>query len=183
MKTIDLRKLRTYHLAQHMPAIIVAFAIVVLFAADGISQWRNIAHSAMSPAVPTPALPYYVMSTIVPTAQPPVPTAAPPTPDQALRQEVEQLRARVAELEARPSPEPPPPPPPQPEPVVIIQQAPAAAPTQPQPTPEPEADKSFAQSLIGIDPNAKACTGANGVVSPLCGGLTNQQAQQALDQR
>jgi hypothetical protein len=36
----------------------------------------------------------------------------------------------------------------------------------------------FVESLIGDDPNAPACGG-----SPLCGGLTNAQAQAARDQQ
>lgn len=43
-------------------------------------------------------------------------------------------------------------------------------------TPEP----AFVAPLIGSDPNALACTGANGIVSPLCGGITNAQAMTAV---
>jgi hypothetical protein len=181
MKTINLKATIDRHSSSASMLVVIAIFVTAVVI-TGVGRVTSVFQK--SEVRPTASLPIYVMMT--PTPAEAMPTAAPPTPDQALRQEVEQLRARVAELEAQrgnndnvivSSP------PPQPEPVVIIQQVPVAAPTMPQPTPEPEADKSFAQSLIGSDPNAKACTGANGVVSPLCGGLTNQQAQQALDQR
>lgn len=40
----------------------------------------------------------------------------------------------------------------------------------------PQVDPAWQQSLVGSDPNALACNG-----SPLCGGLTNAEAQAALD--
>lgn len=53
--------------------------------------------------------------------------------------------------------------------------------TPPEPTADfyttpPQVDPAFQQSLIGSDPNALACNG-----SVWCGGLTNAEAQAALD--
>jgi hypothetical protein len=45
-------------------------------------------------------------------------------------------------------------------------------------TTPPHSDPAAQQALIGSDPNALACNG-----SPLCGGLTNAEAQAALDQQ
>ncbi len=42
-------------------------------------------------------------------------------------------------------------------------------------TPEP----AFLDAITGDDPNAPACVGPTGKVSPLCGGITNAEAEQA----
>lgn len=81
---------------------------------------------------------------------------------------------------------------PQPQIVYVNAPAPAQAPAQAaptysapaaQPTPDwyttpPVVQPEFQQALIGSDPNALACNG-----SPICGGLTNAQAQEALDRQ
>jgi hypothetical protein len=84
----------------------------------------------------------------------------------------------VADLAPAPAPQ-----------VIYVASEPQAAPTpaaQEQVTNEPPAgdfyttpphvDPAAQQALIGPDPNALACGG-----SPMCGGLTNAQAQAALD--
>jgi hypothetical protein len=45
-------------------------------------------------------------------------------------------------------------------------------------SPPPAPPDAFVEALIGDDPQALACNG-----SPLCGGLTNEQARQAVEQR
>lgn len=76
--------------------------------------------------------------------------------------------------------------------VNVPQSAPAPAYAAPTPAPEqyavaktsdfystpPYVDPLAQQALIGSDPSALACGG-----SPICGGLTNEQAQAALDQQ
>jgi hypothetical protein len=135
-------------------------------------------------AQPTPALPVIVIRR-EPAPPARVQQVAQPTPDPAVYAELAALRARVAELEAHPAP--------QPEVVyqpVYVEQPALAVPTPTEQSYQvvndppagdfysepPHVDPAFQQSLVGDDPNALACGG-----SPMCGGLTNAEAQAALD--
>lgn len=88
-------------------------------------------------------------------------------------------------------------PPPAPQVVYVPAPAPLAGPPAAVPTPTPadykvtnqppaddfystppHVDPQFQQSLVGSDPNALACGG-----SPMCGGLTNAQAQAEIDRQ
>ncbi len=126
-----------------------------------------------------------LISTLLHPVQPPAPVV---------------VHERAAILIATAQPQPPLPtytPAPTPEPQVIERQVDVPVYQEPQviyieqaaPTAEPMAappadwytdiatpEPAFVQAVTGADPNAPACVGANGKVSPLCGGLTNGQA-------
>lgn len=154
------------------PAAVVA--LLVLFAAAGISAYRRLDWPAEQAQPLRPII-------MIATAVQPQPTAPLPTPDEALRMEVQALRARVAELEQRPIDQPPAPEPqpiyvpqpvyvPQPEPVYTPPTALPLVPTEhvytpPVPTPAPYvpnggSGKMPAIDMPPIDSNAEWCAAA-----------------------
>lgn len=187
MTTTNLHAPRRHWFDLPVPAAagIIIFAIYLIV---GLVWQLRSAPGAV--AVPTPALPVIALATSAPIIviqKETPPTPAPPTPDQQVYQELEQLRARVVDLEAQQAAAPPIV---EQQPVIVYQ--PAAPLEMAVATPEPDqyavtnADPNFysppntsiedRQKLIGSDPNALACGG-----SPMCGGMTNREAQAALD--
>jgi len=94
---------------------------------------------------------------------------------------IDRVVERIIVATPTPAPEPAPA---APEPIVVLNAPPTATGEDERDTPAPDwytdiatPEPAFVNALIGSDPNAPACTGANGIVSPLCGGISNADAR------